>query len=74
MDSYERFDFIPLKNLIRTDDKFFNKLPVTYLNREPQRGADSNLKGCKPTIILYIIFFYKITYINTITNMNIIIT
>jgi len=39
--------FTPLKNLIRTADKFSSKLPVTYLYEAPLWGADSNLHWYK---------------------------
>jgi len=35
--------FTPLKKSIRTRIDSSTKLPVTDLNRAPQRGADSNL-------------------------------
>ena len=43
--------FIPLKNSIRSADNSSTKLPVTDLNKAPQRGADSNLHWYKSSLV-----------------------
>jgi hypothetical protein len=43
-----QFLFTPLKISIRSADESSTKLPVTELNRAPQRGTDSNLRWYKP--------------------------